>query len=236
MILILNLKLFFMELHFDQELAQLKDELLRMSALSEQSLTDALKAMVQRDDVLALKVDAGDDELDKLHVAIDDRCIQLIALRQPKARDLRLIIMTMKIAAELERIGDQAVNIAHRVEELNREPLLKSLVDIPRMGKNTQKMISEALEAFVYGNPELARTVIQQDDEVDQLNRQLHRELTSFMIENPQTITRALNLMSIAHNLERIGDHASNIAEEIVYLYEARDIRHGQQETAFPTH
>src|SRR3989338_4485946 len=105
-----------MELHFDQELAQLKDELLRMSALSEQSLTDALKALTQRNNSLALKVDEGDDELDKLHLVIDDRCIQLIALRQPKARDLRLIIMTMKIAAELERIGDQAVNIAHRVE------------------------------------------------------------------------------------------------------------------------
>ena len=202
-----------MELHFDQELAQLKEMLLRMSALAEQSVSEALKALIKRDDILAKKIDDNDTEVDKLHMQIDDRCIQLIALRQPKARDLRLIIMTMKVATELERIGDQDVNIAHRTEELNQEPPLKPLVDIPRMGQSAQKMIRNALEAFVYGKVELAQSVVRQDDEVDQLNRQLHRELTSFMIENPQTITRALNLMSIAHNLERIGDHASNIAD-----------------------
>ncbi len=225
-----------MELHFDQELAQLKEDLLHMSALTEQSMSEALKALVQRDDTLAEKVDVGDAELDKLHMEIDDFCIQLIALRQPKARDLRFIIMTMKVAAELERIGDQAVNIAHRAEELNLEPPLKPLVDIPRMAEHARSMIHNALEAFVYGKVELARTVIEQDDQVDQLNRQLHRELTSYMIENPQTITRALNLMSIAYNLERIGDHVSNIAEDIVYLYEARDIRHPQRELPPPGH
>ncbi len=215
-----------MKLHFDQELAKLKEELLRMSALAEQSVAEALKALVQRDSALAKKVHATDDSLDKLQMEIDDCCVQLIALRQPKARDLRFIVMTMKISAELERIGDQAVNIAHRAEELNKEPLLKPLMDIPRMAEKAQSMIHDALDAFVYEKPEVARQVIRRDDEVDQLNRQLHRELTSFMIENPQTITRALNLMNVAHNLERIADYASNIAEEIVYLYEARDIRH----------
>ena len=215
-----------MELHFDQELSHLKDELLRMSALADQSVAQSLKALVQRDSALAKQVDADDNQLDRLQMEIDERCIQLIALRQPKARDLRLLVMTMKIATELERIGDQAVNIAHRTEELNKEPLLKPLVDIPRMAEIARGMIRDALDAFVYAKPETARAAILRDDEVDKLNRQLHRELTSFVIEDPHTITRALNLMSVAHNLERIGDHATNIAEEIVYLYEARDIRH----------
>jgi phosphate transport system protein len=150
----------------------------------------------------------------------------LIALRQPKARDLRFLVMTMKIASDLERIGDQAVNIAHRAIELNREPLLKPLIDIPRMAEAARAMIHEGLDAFVYNKPDLARAIVRRDDEVDMINRQLHRELTSYMIEDPHTITRALNLMSVAHNLERIGDHATNIAEEVVYLYEGRDIRH----------
>ena len=215
-----------MELHFDQELSQLKDELLRMSALAEQSVAQSLKALVQRDSALAHQVDTDDNNLDRLQMEIDERCIQLIALRQPKARDLRLLVMTLKIATELERIGDQAVNIAHRAGELNKEPLLKPLVDIPRMAEIARGMIHDGLDAFVYGKPDQARAIVRRDDEVDLLNRQLHRELTSFVIEDPHTITRALNLMSVAHNLERIADHATNIAEEIVYLYEARDIRH----------
>jgi phosphate transport system protein len=218
-----------MELHFDQELAQLKDTLLRMSSLAERSVSQALKALVQRDDALAGQVDAEDEELDRLEVEIDERCVQLIALRQPKARDLRFITMAMKISSDLERIGDQAVNIAHRVEELNREPLLKPLVDIPRMADHAHGMIHDSLDAFVYSKPEIAREVITRDVKVDLLNKQLHRELTSFMIEDPHTITRCLNLMSVAHNLERIADHATNIAEEIVYLYEGRDIRHQKE-------
>jgi phosphate transport system protein len=215
-----------MERHFDQELTALKNELLRMASLTERSLTEAMRALIQRDDTLARRVDEYDNELDQLQIEIDDRCIKLFALRQPAASDLRFVAMSMKICTDLERIGDQAVNIAHRAIELNREPLLKPLVDIPRMAEHARAMIHDALDAFVYANPELARQVIARDDRIDLLNQQLHRELTSFMIEDPATITRALNLMSVAHNLERIGDHATNIAEEIVYLYEARDIRH----------
>jgi phosphate transport system protein len=215
-----------MELHFDQELVQVRESLLRLSALAEQSVAKGLKALVQRDVTLARQVDADDATLDQLEMEIDERCIELIALRQPKARDLRLLVMTMRIAAELERIGDQAVNIAHRAEELNKEPPLKPLVDIPRMAEISQGMIRDALTAFVYAKPDLARQIIQRDAQVDQLNRQLHRELTSFVIEDPHTITRALNLIGVSHNLERIADHATNIAEEIVYLYEGRDIRH----------
>jgi phosphate transport system protein len=215
-----------MERHVDQELAELKDELLHMAALAEQSVAEALKALVQRDDSFARKVDASDDQLDQLQIDIDNHCMKMLALRQPTASDLRFVMMATKICTDLERIGDQAVNIAHRAEELNKEPQLKPLVDIPRMAEHARGMIRDALNAFVYARPELAREVIKRDERVDALNHQLHRELTSFMIEDPHTITRCLNLMSIAHNLERIGDHATNIAEEIVYLYEARDIRH----------
>ncbi len=215
-----------MERHFDQELADLKEALLRMAGLSEQSVAQSLKALVQRDDALARQVDADDDQLDQLQIEIDDRCVKLIALRQPTATDLRFVMMATKISGDLERIGDQAVNIAHRAEELNKEPQLKPLVDIPRMADIARGMIRDALDAFVYARPEVAREIIKRDERLDTLNHQLHRELTSFMIEDPHTITRCLNLMSIAHNLERIGDHATNIAEEIVYLYEARDIRH----------
>ncbi len=215
-----------MERHFDQELADLKEALLRMAGLAERSVSQALKALVQRTGELAKKVDADDSVIDQMEIEIDDRCIKLLALRQPTAKDLRFIAMAMKISSELERIGDQAVNIAHRAEELNKEPLLKPLVDIPRMAEHAQGMIHDSLDAFVYAKPDLARQVVERDEKVDLLNRQLHRELTSFMIEDPRTITRCLNLMSVAHNLERIGDHATNVAEDIVFLYEGRDIRH----------
>jgi phosphate transport system protein len=221
-----------MERHFDQELGDLKEHLLRMAGFAEQSVAQSLKALVQRDNSLAKKVDSDDAMLDRLEIEIDNRCIKLLALRQPTATDLRFITMAMKISSELERIGDQAVNIAHRAEELNKEPLLKPLVDIPRMAEHAQGMIHDSLDAFVYGKADVAREVIERDEKVDLLNRQLHRELTSFMIEDPHTITRCLNLMSVAHNLERIGDHATNIAEDIVYLYEGRDIRHQNESAA----
>jgi phosphate transport system protein len=215
-----------MERHFDQELEDLKQELLRMAGLAEQSVAQALKALTQRDDALARSVIENDAALDKLEMDVDDRVIKFLALRQPTAKDLRFITMAMKISGELERVGDQAVNIAHRAEELNQEPLLKPFVDIPLMAEIGRGMIRAALDAFVYAKPDAARAVIARDNAVDDLNRQIHRELTSFMVENPATITRALALMSVAHNLERIADHATNIAEEIVYLYEGRDIRH----------
>jgi phosphate transport system protein len=152
-----------MERHFDQELADLKEHLLRMAGFAEQSVAQSLKALVQRDPSLAKKVDADDALLDKLEIEIDDRCIKLLALRQPIATDLRFITMAMKISSELERIGDQAVNIAHRAEELNKEPLLKPLVDIPRMADHAQGMIHDGLDAFVYGKPDLARAVVTRD-------------------------------------------------------------------------
>ena len=215
-----------MELHFDQELTQAKDLLLRMSSLADQAVALALQGLVQRDNALAQQVHDGDSQLDTLQKEIDERCVELIALRQPKARDLRFLIVIMKIAAELERVGDQAVNIAHRALAVNGEPQLKPFVDIPRMADLSCGMIRAVLDAFVYGKIDVARQVIRNDDDVDRLEIQMHRELTSFMLEDPHTITRALNLIGVAHSLERIGDHAVNIAEEVVYLYEGRDIRH----------
>ena len=220
-----------MELHFDQELTQTKDMLMRMSSLAEQAVAAALKGLVQRNDELAHQVLDGDTPLDILQKQIDERCVELVALRQPKARDLRFLIVLMKIAAELERVGDQAVNISNRTLALNREPQLKPFVDIPRMSELSCGMIHTVLDAFVYGKLDVAQQVIQTDPEVDRLESQLDRELTSFMIEDPHTITRALNLIGVAHSLKRIGDHAVNIAEEVVYLYEGRDIRHQSAQT-----
>jgi len=218
-----------MERHFDQELAELKETLLRMANLAESSVAQALKALVQRDSALAKRVDVDDHLLDQLEMNIDDRCIKLLALRRPIAKDLRFIAMGMRISNDLKRIGDEAVNIAHRTEELNKEPILKPLLDIPRMAEIVRGMIRDALDAFVYEKPDVARQVATRDEDVDKLNQQLHREVTSFMIEDPHTITRCLNLMGVSHDLERIGDHATNIAEEIVYLYEGRDIRHRKE-------
>jgi len=215
-----------MELHFDQELTQLKEILLRMAAAAEQSVSDALKALVEHNEELTRKVDNEDVQLDRMEMQVDQLGIQLIALRQPKAFDLRFIVVAMKIATELERIGDQAVSIAHRARDLAKEPPVKPLVDIPQMATLVQKMTHDALDAFVYAKPDLAREVIARDNDVDKLHEQVRRELTSFMVEDPHTITRSLNLMTVARKLERIGDHATNLAEDIVYLYEARDIRH----------
>src|SRR3990172_3632606 len=159
-----------MERNFDKQLAELKEALLRLAGLSTQSVAEALKALVQRDDELARKVDANDNLLDQMEIEIDDRCIKLLALRQPMASDLRVIAMAMKISSELERIGDQAVSIAHRAIALNREPLLKPLVDIPRMADHAMGMIRDGLDAFVYAQPEKAREVVTRDQKVDALN------------------------------------------------------------------
>ena len=218
-----------MELHFDQELAQLKEKLLLMSSLTEQNVALAIRALVERNNAAAVKVERDDDLLDKLEIEIDSLGIRLLALRQPKASDLRLITTAMKISTDLERMGDRAVTIARRALELNTEPELKPLVDIPRMAEICQSMIRDTLDAFVYQKPDLARQMPQRDDEIDQLNRKVQGDLTDLMLRDSGTIVRALKLMRVAQSLERIGDHATNIAEEIVYLFEARDIRHHQE-------
>lgn len=212
--------------HFEQEMAALKQKLLTMASHAESALANGIKALVERNDDLARKVIADDSILDKLEIEIDEVSIGLLALQGPLASDLRLITIAMKISRDLERVGDEATTIARRAIELSQEPQLKPYVDIPRMAGLAMDMLNEALDAFVNHNSAKAREVIPRDKEVDAINRQLHRELVSYMIEKPATITRCLNLMVISKSIERIADHATNIAEEVVFLYEGRDIRH----------
>jgi len=211
--------------HFEQEIDALKDRLLTMASLAEAAVNKAIKALLERDDDLARRVKDEDSAIDRLEIEVDDLAINLLA-KAPLARDLRLITVALKISHDLERVGDEATTIARRSLELSQEPQLKPYIDIPRMAKMALEMLDAALDAFVHGNPEKARAVIPRDKEVDALNRQLHRELSSYMVEKPTTITRCLNLMVVSKSLERIADHATNVAEEVVYLYEAKDIRH----------
>ena len=214
--------------HYAEELTKLKDSLLSMASYSETAVTLALRALVERDDVLARKVEEDDNVLDQLEIEIDDLAIHLLT-KAPLATDLRLITVAMKISQNLERVGDEAVTIARRALDLNTEPQLKPYVDLPRMAAMSIDMLREALTAFVNREPERARAVIPRDADVDDLNRQLHRELSSYMVERPTTISRCLRLMVISKSIERIADHATNIAEEVVYLYEAKDIRHADR-------
>jgi phosphate transport system protein len=203
----------------------LKESLLTMASHAESAVTRAMRALVERDEALALKVQADDNILDQLEIEIDDMAIHLLA-KAPLATDLRLIAVGMKISQNLERVGDEAVTIARRAIDLNAEPQLKPYVDLPRMATMSLEMLRDALTAFVNREPERARAVVPRDQDVDDLNRQLHRELSSYMVERPTTITRCLHLMVISKSLERVADHATNVAEEVVYLYEAKDIRH----------
>jgi phosphate transport system protein len=215
-----------MQRHFDQELDTLKEMLLKMASHAEESVTNAIKALIERNDDLARQVKVNDSILDKFEKDIDEMAISLLALKAPLASDLRLITVAMKISHDLERVGDEATTISRRALELTQEPQLKPYVDIPRMAEMGLQMLHEAIDAFVNRDPVKARAIIPRDKEVDALNKQLHRELVSFIIENPATTTRALNLMVISKSLERIADHATNVAEEVVYLYEGTDIRH----------
>ncbi len=214
--------------HHDQELTDLKQLLLTMAAHSRDAVTRAIQALTERDENLAKRVIADDTIVDQLEIKVDEMAVLLLA-KAPLASDLRLITIAMKASHDLERVCDEATTISRRAIELNTEPQLKPYVDIPKMAQLGLQMLDDAIDAFVQRNPDKARSVIVRDKEVDALNKQLHRELASYMIERPSTITRALNLMVISKSLERIADHATNIGEEVVYLYEGRDIRHGGQ-------
>ena len=223
-----------MQRHFDQELAELKQTLLTMASHARTAVTNAVKAVTERNDNLAQQVKQDDTVLDSLEKEIDEMAIGLLALQAPLASDLRLITIAMKISHDLERVGDEATTIARRALELNREPQLKAYVDIPRMAELGLAMLDDALDAFVNRDAAKARAIVPRDKEVDEINKQLHRELVSFVIENPKTITRCLNLMVISKSLERIADHATNVAEEVVYVCEGRDIRHLKSGTNQP--
>jgi phosphate transport system protein len=212
--------------HLDEELADLKKQILSMGGLVEEQIQGAIHALVERDADAARRIIENDRLVNRIDVDVDERCIQVLALQQPTARDLRFVTTAMKISTELERMSDLAENIAERAIELNEEPQLKPYIDIPRMANWTMRMVKESLDAFVRQDSALARKVCADDDFVDNLTGQLFRELLSFMIENPQTISRAIRLTFVGKYIERIADHATNVAELVVYLVEGKIIRH----------
>lgn len=211
---------------YDAELKDLKQHVLTMGGLVEKMITDAIKSLVDRDTELAEKIIAMDHEVNGHEVAIDEKCLELLALRQPTGRDLRFITLALKIVTDLERIGDKCANMAKRARQLNQEPPLKPYVDIPRMAHWVEQMIKEALDAFVRGDAELAIKVCKDDQMVDDLNQQVQRELYTYMLEDPATISRAMRLTYISKSLERIADHATNIAEMVIFMVKGKDIRH----------
>ncbi len=211
---------------YDEELKKLREEILYMGGLVEDQIQKAVKSLVDRDSALAEIIIERDHEVNRLDVDIDDICLKLLALHQPAAKDLRLITTGLKITTDLERIGDMAVNICERALELNQEPQLKPYIDIPRMARISQRMIRESLDAFVREDTDLALKVCRDDDEVDQLNTQIFRETVTFMLENVQTISRATKISSISKYLERIADHATNIAEMVIFMVKGKSIRH----------
>ena len=210
---------------FQSELQRLSERLLTMASKAELAVNTAIRSLIERDDDLARHVEETDNEIDQLEIEIDEMSIQLLS-KAPLARDLRFITVAMKICTDLERVGDEATTIARRSRDLNQEPQLKDYIDIPRMVRLAMEMMDQALTAFVEADAESARAVVPKDKTVDQTNKQLHRELSSYMVENPKNISRCLNLMVISKSIERIADHAKNIAEVVVYLCDAEDIRH----------
>jgi len=212
--------------HFHEELDGLKQTLLAMGALVEDQIRRVMRALIDRDDVLAQNVIERDREVNTYDVEVDEKCVELLALHQPAAGDLRFITTAMKIVTDLERIGDQAVNIAQRVRELNLEPQLKPYIDLPRMAELAQTMVKESLDAFVARDTGLARRVCGEDAAVDALNHQIFRELLTFMMEDPKTIPRAIRLILITRFLERVADHATNIAEMVIFMVDSKMVRH----------
>ncbi len=214
---------------YEEELKKLREEILYMGGMVEDQIQKAIKSLVDRDSKLAEVIIERDHEVNRLDVDIDDLCIKLLALHQPAGRDLRFITTGLKITTDLERIGDMAVNVSERALELNQEPQLKPYIDIPRMARIAQRMIRESLDAFVREDTELALKVCKNDEEVDQLNSQIFREVVTFMIADPATINRAIKISSISKYLERIADHATNIAEMVILMVKGKSIRHLKQ-------
>ena len=212
--------------HFQADLDQLKARLLEMGGLAEERVRTALAALVERDADAVARVLEGDKPINQLHIEIDNRCFTLLALHQPMAVDLRAIVSAVKINTDLERVGDLAVNIAEAVVRYMRHPPVKELIDIPRMGTIAQAMLRDALDSYVKRDSTLAQSVLDCDDELDGLKTQVFRELLTFMLQDPTTIEPALDLILVSRHLERIGDHATNIAEDVIFMVLARDVRH----------
>ena len=219
-----------MERHFDEELKNLKQRLLHMGDLAQEMIGLSIKALVDRNEAYAKEVFNIEQRVNHLEVEIEEEILRLFAIRQPAAKDLRLLTAMLKINNDLERVADQAVNVAETAQFLLKEPLLKPLIDIPHMAMLAQRMIKNSLAAFVNHDPVLAQEVCQDDDEVDRLKDQLFRELLTFMMENPRSITRAVDLILISRNLERIADHATNISEDVIFIEQGKNIKHHIQD------
>lgn len=215
-----------MKKHYSEQLAGLREQVLRMGGLVEQMTRRVVQALVERDIGILPEVRSMETQVNQLHIEIDEACIELIALRQPAAVDLRFIAAAMKINTDMERIGDQAINITERAEVLLTVPPLKPLIDIPRMADIAQEMLKASLDAFVNGDDALAYATILKDDEVDQLKDQVFRELLTYMMADPSTIPRAMELILVSRHLERIGDHATNICEDVIFMVKGKDVRH----------
>ena len=212
--------------HYDEELQELRHLVLEMGGFVEKQVEDAMRALVERDEQFARLIIERDKTVNRMDVEIDDFALRLLALHQPAARDLRLITTALKITTDLERCGDLAQNMCERVLELNSEPQLKPFIDIPRMAEISLSMLRNSLNSFVREDADLALQVCNEDDQVDQLNDQVFRELISFMMEDPRTITRAMRMTIVAKYLERIADHATNIAEMVIFMVKGKSIRH----------
>jgi phosphate transport system protein len=212
--------------HFQDELEQLKSRLLEMGGLAEEQVRLAVKGLVDRDRDLIARALTGDDPLNALHIEVDNRCFTLLALHQPMAVDLRAIVAAVKINTDLERVGDLAINIAEAAQRYVTHPPVKKLIDIPRMASIAQRMLRDALDAFVRRDTELAQHVLNEDDALDSLKTQIFRELLTYMLADPSTIEPALDLILVSRHLERIGDHATNIAEDVIFMVSAKDVRH----------
>jgi len=216
--------------HFEEEMQALRNRLLNMGALVEERVHDATHALIERRLDTAERIITSDQDVNELQIEIDERCLRLLALQQPMASDLRLITAAMKINADLERIGDQAVNIAEQAVRILAHPPLKPMIDLPRMAEIAERMTRESLDAFVRKDARLARAILARDDEVDQLKDQVFRVLLTYMMADPGTIERALGLILVSRHLERIADHATNIAEDVIFVVEAKDVRHHHEE------
>lgn len=217
--------------HFQEELEQLKARLLAMGGLAEDRVRTSMRALVEGDQAALERVVSGDDAINQLHVEIDDRCVKLLALHQPMAVDLRAIVSAVKINNDLERVGDLAVNIAEAAARYMTHPPVKPLIDIPRMALIAQEMLRDALDAYVRRDVTMAANVLNRDDEVDALKTLVFKDLLGYMQRDKTTVAASLDLILISRHLERIGDHATNIAEDVIFMVSARDIRHQAEET-----
>ena len=212
--------------HFQEELEALQSRLLEMGGLAEERVRACIDALESRDLGVVAQVMGGDEPINQLHIEIDNRCFRLLALYQPMATDLRAIVSAVKINTDLERVGDLAVNIAEAAQRYATHPPVKKLIDIPTMGTIAQTMLRDALDAFVRRDTALAHAVLNADDQLDALKTQVFRDLLTYMIKDPATVEPALDLILISRHLERIGDHATNIAEDVIFMVSAQDVRH----------